>query len=60
MSKSFVHKNCELYVGRSPYKEDMNNLPLECFLTEEEYKQLSDQEKKNYCLLIDGKVECLL
>jgi hypothetical protein len=60
MSKSFIHKNCELYVGRSPYKEDMTNLPLECFLTEEEYEKLSDQEKKNYCLLIDGKVECLL
>jgi hypothetical protein len=60
MSKSFIHKNCELYLGRSPYKEDMNNLPLECFLTEEEYEQLPESEKENYCLLIDGKVECLL
>ena len=60
MSKTFIHKNCELYLERSPFKEDMNYLPLECFLTEEEYEKLTEEEKSQYCLLVDGKLECLL
>ena len=35
MAKMYVHKSCELYLTGSPYREDMCNLPLDCFLTEE-------------------------
>jgi hypothetical protein len=58
MSKTYVHKNCELYLGKSPYREDMNYLPLDCYLDEEEYEQLPEEKKQEYCLLVDGKCQC--
>ncbi len=58
MAKIYVHKSCELYLTGSPYREDMCNLPLDCYKTEEEYEALSDKEKQEYCLLVDGKCQC--
>ncbi len=58
MAKMYVHKSCELYLTGSPYREDMCNLPLDCFKTEEEYEELTEKEKQEYCLLIDGKCQC--
>jgi hypothetical protein len=58
MSKSYVHKNCELYLTGSPFREDMNYLPLDCFLDEEEYEALPEEKKAEYCLLVDGKCQC--
>lgn len=58
MSKTYIHKSCEIYLPGSPYREDMGSLPLDCILTEEEYEALSEDKKKDYCLFIDGKCEC--
>ena len=58
MAKMDVHKDCEIYLPGSPYREDMGNLPLDCFLDEEEYEALSEDKKKEYCLLVDGKCQC--
>ena len=58
MSKTYVHKNCEIYLPGSAYREDMVNLPLDCFLDEEEYEALPEEKKKEYCLLVDGKCQC--
>jgi len=58
MSKTYVHKNCEIYLPGSTYREDMVSLPLDCFLDEEEYEALSEDKKKEYCLLVDGKCQC--
>lgn len=58
MAKTYVHRNCEIYLPGSPYREDMGSLPLDCFLTEEEYEALPEEKKREYCLLVDGKCEC--
>ena len=60
MAKTFVHKNCELYLTGSPYRDDMNSLPLDCFIDEEDYDKLPEDKKKEYCLLVDGKCQCQL
>jgi|UniRef100_A0A7C5ALY9 hypothetical protein len=58
MARIYVHKNCEIYLPGSPYREDMVNLPLDCFLDEEEFEQLSEEKKQEYCLLVDGRAQC--
>jgi hypothetical protein len=58
MTKMYVHKSCELYLPGSPYREDMASLPLDCFLDEEEYQELAEEKKQEYCLLVDGKLQC--
>ena len=58
MAKMYVRKDCELYLPGSPYREDMVNLPLDCFLDEEEYEALSEDKKQDYCLLVDGNCQC--
>ncbi len=58
MSKTYIHKNCELYLTGSPYREDMCSLPLDCFIDEEDYNKLPEDQKKEYCLLVDGKCQC--
>jgi hypothetical protein len=48
-----VNKNCEIYLGeKSPYREDMGSLPLDCIISEEEYNALPEEEKKNYDILV--------
>jgi hypothetical protein len=56
MSKTYVHKNCEIYLPGSPYREDMVSLPLDCFLDEEEYDALPEEKKQDYCLLVGRQV----
>ena len=46
MAKTYVHKDCELYLPGSPYREDMGSLPLDCFLDEEEYEALPEDKKQ--------------
>jgi hypothetical protein len=36
----------------------MGSLPLDCFLSEEEYEALPEEKKGEYCLLVDGTCEC--
>jgi hypothetical protein len=53
MGLLYLNKNCELYLGeKNVYREDMASLPLECILTKEEYDALSEEEKKNYEVLV--------
>jgi len=53
MGLMYVNKNCELYLGeKNVYRDDMTSLPLDCILTEEEYKSLPEKEKENYEVLV--------
>ncbi len=53
MGLTYISKNCEIYLGQdSVYREDMESLPLDCILTEEEYNALPEVEKKNYEVLV--------
>jgi hypothetical protein len=58
MGLMYVNRNCEIYLGeKSPYREDMCSLPLDCLITEAEYQALSDKEKENYEVLV-AKPKC--
>jgi hypothetical protein len=53
MGLLYVDKNCEIYLGeKSAYREDMTGLPLECIITEEEYRALPEERKKDYEVLV--------
>jgi hypothetical protein len=53
MGLTYISKNCEIYLGEdSAYREDMGSLPLDCIITEEEYKALPADKKKDYEVLV--------
>ena len=50
--KVYVPKNCEHCYGRGCVcEEDMNYLPPEYLLSEEEYQQLPSQEKEKWVIV---------
>jgi hypothetical protein len=50
--KIYVPKNCEHCYGQDCLcEEDMNNLPLDYLLSEEDYQQLSPKEKEDWILV---------
>jgi hypothetical protein len=53
MGLQYINKNCEIYLGEdSAYREDMGSLPLDCIITEAEYKALPEDKKKDYEVLV--------
>jgi hypothetical protein len=50
--KVYVPKNCEHCYGRGCVcEEDMNSLPPEFLLSEEDYQQLPSREKENWIIV---------
>jgi hypothetical protein len=50
--KIYVPKNCEHCYGQGCLcEEDMTNLSLDYLLSEEDYQQLSPQEKEDWILV---------
>ena len=53
MGLTYISKNCEIYLGAdNSYRDDMESLPLDCIITEEEYNALPEDKKKDYEVLV--------
>jgi hypothetical protein len=53
MGLTYISKSCEIYLGENnAYRDDMESLPLDCIITEEEYNALPEEQKKEYAVLV--------